>query len=97
MRNKTKLFPLGRTLMTNGVKEMLNEKTLVPKYYTDYLLTRHRSGDWGEVDAEDGTSNDDSVKNGNRLLSVYSISGEKVWIITEADRSTTTMLLPSEY
>jgi hypothetical protein len=83
--------------MTNGVQMLLDEKTLVPKYITDYLINRHVSGDWGGVGAEDSAMNDAAVKNGDRLLSSYTISGEKVWVITEADRSSTTMLLPSEY
>ena len=97
MKNKRELFPIGNTLMTRGVQMLLDENTLVPKLITDDLISRHASGDWGDVDAEDSETNDRAVKNGDRLVSSYTVSGEKVWIITEADRSSTTMLLPSEY
>jgi hypothetical protein len=97
MKNKKELFPIGRTLMTRGVQMLLDENTLVPQLITDNLMNRHASGDWGGVDAEDGAMNDAAVKNGDRLLSSYTISGENVWVITDADRSITTVLLPSEY
>jgi hypothetical protein len=62
------------------------------------LLKRHVTGDWGELDEEDRRENELSVANGFRLLSSYILSsGAKIWIITEADRSVTTLLLPSEY
>jgi hypothetical protein len=62
------------------------------------FLSRHISGDWGEVDEHDRRENELSVAQGFRLLSAYTLStGTKVWIITEADRSATTLLLPSEY
>ena len=97
MKNKRELFPIGNTLMTRGVQMLLDENTLVPKIITDDLISRHASGDWGDEDAEDSETNDRAVKNGDRLGSSYTVSGEKVWISTEADRSSTTMLLPSEY
>ena len=62
------------------------------------FLKRHVTGDWGELDEEDRRENELSVVQGFRLLSAYTISnGIKLWIITEADRSATTLLLPSEY
>tara|TARA_Y100000296_G_scaffold72494_1_gene88942 strand:- start:84 stop:296 length:213 start_codon:yes stop_codon:yes gene_type:complete len=61
------------------------------------LLDRHRSGDWGDVDAEDGQANDAALKDGSRIFSVYHQHGQKVWVITEADRSSTCVLLPEEY
>ena len=62
------------------------------------LLARHLSGDWGEVCAEDAKENEFSLEHGFRLLSAYVLrDGTKVWIITEADRSATTILLFSEY
>ena len=61
-------------------------------------LNRHHNGDWGEVDQEDKKTNDDALQLGNRVLSVYTSTDQiKFWIITEADRSVTTALLPSEY
>jgi hypothetical protein len=63
----------------------------------DYLA-RHLSGDWGDVDAEDARENELSLKHSWRLLSAYTLkSGTKIWVITEADRSSTCILLPEEY
>lgn len=62
------------------------------------FLSRHMNGDWGEVCAEDWTENDRSVHSGTRILSAYRLAtGVKIWVITEADRSVTTLLLPEEY
>jgi hypothetical protein len=65
------------------------------------LLRRHRYGDFGTVDAEDQAANLSAIQYGSRILSAYEIGPvgkvEKIWIITEADRSVTTLLLPSEY
>jgi hypothetical protein len=61
-------------------------------------LVRHIAGDWGEVDEHDRRENELSLVHGFRLLSVYTLnSGTKIWVITEADRSVTTVLLPEEY
>jgi hypothetical protein len=62
------------------------------------LLKRHASGEWGEVDAHDRSANNRALKDGTRVLSTYTIpGGHRFWIITEADRSATTILLPEEY
>jgi hypothetical protein len=62
------------------------------------FLSRHLRGDWGDLCQEDKTENELSLKHGLRLLSSYPVTGtEKLWIITEADRSITTLLLPEEY
>ena len=62
------------------------------------LLARHLAGDWGEVDEHDRLENEFSLENGLRLMSVYTLrDGTKIWVITEADRSATTFLLPDEY
>ena len=61
------------------------------------LIKRHVTGDWGELGAEDAKLNDLAVNDGTRIFSAYQMRGEKVWVITEADRSATTVLLPSEY
>ena len=62
------------------------------------LLDRHQSGDWGEVDAEDKAANDRAFRDGDmRILSSYGQGGECLWIITEADRSVTTVLRPEDY
>ncbi len=60
-------------------------------------IQRHQSGDLGILDIEDKIANDEATKNGERVFSSYIICGRKVWIITERDRSCTTILLPSEY
>ena len=61
------------------------------------LLERHQKGDWGSLDKEDKKANDEALKHGGRLLSAYKVGGIKVWVITEWDRSVTTLLLPEEY
>ena len=62
------------------------------------LLKRHRSGDWGELDADDRVANDAAVEGGGRVLSAYKLkNGARLWVITEADRAVTTLLLPDEY
>jgi hypothetical protein len=90
----TAKFPLGQTLATPGALEALQAAGQDPAD----LLARHNAGDWGDLDAEDKQENELSLKQGFRLLSAYHLTtGVKVWIITEADRSATTILLPSEY
>jgi len=85
-------FPLGRLLATPGVIEGVPESELAR------AMRRHANGDWGDLDAEDMRANEAALKHGARLLSSYvTKSGVKFWIITEADRSATTALLPSEY
>ena len=61
------------------------------------LVRRHLSGDWGDVDAGDAKANENAVKWGERVLSSYKIGDEKLWVLTEADRSATTVLTPGEY
>ena len=87
-------FPLGPIVATPGALEALEGVGESPGTF----LKRHVSGDWGELDEEDQRENELSVAHGFRLLSSYTLSnGTKIWIITEADRSSTTLLLPSEY
>ncbi|CAN5806691.1 hypothetical protein BH20ACT11_BH20ACT11_00720 [soil metagenome] len=89
-------FELGRVVATPGALEALEASGVSPAE----LLGRHQSGDWGEVPAEDAKENERSVRDGFRLLSSYSVRDagqERIWIITEADRSSTCLLLPSEY
>ena len=87
------LFPLGQIVATPAVIAHFNEhhQSILP------LLRRHVSGDWGELCAEDKAENALSVQQGFRILSRYTVAGETVWIVTEADRSVTTALFPSEY
>lgn len=88
------LFPLGRLVATPGALDAMNDAGQSPSMF----LSRHQSGDWGEVSKEDAQENELSVEQGFRIISAYTLSsGVKIWIITEADRSATTILLPSEY
>ena len=88
------LFALGRALATPGALDLMEATRTAPAT----LLARHQSGDWGDTCPEDSRANNDALVHGDRIFSVYLIApGEKVWIITEADRSATTILLPSEY
>jgi hypothetical protein len=90
------LFPLGRLVATPGALALLRSSSagedLLPA-----LFERHQSGDWGDVPAEDARENEFSVRHGFRIISCYRVAGERLWLITEADRSATTLLLPSEY
>lgn len=88
----TARFPLGNTVITPGALEALSMTAVLA------ALARHENGDWGEVCDEDRKANDRALIEGSRLLSVYRNGhGLKFWIITEADRSATTVLLPDEY
>ncbi len=89
------LFPLGRVVATPGALEILEETGIDALA----LLRRHTAGDWGEVPPSDAHENECSVRHGWRVLSSYPVGedGGKVWIITEADRSSTCFLLPEEY
>ena len=87
-------FNLGQLVATPGALEALQESGQSPADF----LSRHVRGDWGEVCAEDKGLNDQSLIDGSRLLSAYrSLNGTRIWIITEADRSSTCVLLPEEY
>ena len=61
------------------------------------ILARHAAGDWGTMSPEDKKANDAALRFGDRLMSSYTLKGEKVWVITEWDRSKTTILLPEDY
>lgn len=88
------LFPSGRLVATPGALALLEQ---VNKSPLDFL-SRHLRGDWGDLCQEDKTENELSLKYGYRLMSSYQVSdAEKLWVITEADRSLTTLLLPAEY
>ncbi len=87
------LFPLGRTVQTPFARDELHRLNYSPLN----LLRRHMSGDWSEMATEDQQSNRDAIGEGSRIFSAYTIQDTKFWVITEADRSATTILLPSEY
>ena len=87
-------FPLGRLVATPGALDALAKAGHTPLD----LVARHAANDWGEVDRHDWKANDKALAEGSRLLSAYTLPTKvKVWVITEADRSATTILLPSEY
>lgn len=89
---QTTLFPLGQVLSTPGV---LAE---IPMEEITAAIARHSSGDWGELCQEDVDENQRALKENCRLFSAYSsTNGVKFWVITEWDRSVTTVLLPNEY
>ncbi len=86
-------LPLGRVVATPGALKLLTEARAHPFDY----LARHATGDWGELCAFDRRQNEMALREGYRVLSSYVVSAERVWIITEADRSVTTILLPEDY
>src|ERR1700674_2564926 len=87
-------FALGQTYITPGAEEALQ----IAGQTAIEFLRRHMSGDWGDISEEDLTENELSLRQGFRLLSAYRTGiGQRLWIITEADRSATTLMLPSEY
>ena len=89
-------FTLGRTVATPGALELLDAIGVAAAS----LLDRHIRGDWGDLSHTDHMANKRALKDGARLFSAYELgdaANRKVWIITEADRSTTTILLPGDY
>jgi Protein of unknown function (DUF2958) len=87
-------FSLGQVVATPGAVEALERNRQHPTSF----MRRHIRGDWGELDAHDVAENEYALAHGVRLLSAYTLKdGTRIWIITEADRSTTTVLLPEEY
>jgi hypothetical protein len=85
-------FPLGRTVITPNARDQLHPEDVL------HSMKRHSTGDWGDVDEHDRQENEHSLANALRLLSVYHDRNRvKFWIITEADRSATTVLLPEDY
>jgi hypothetical protein len=86
-------LPLGRVVATPEALKLLTEAREHPFNY----LARHATGDWGELCAYDRRQNEIALRDGYRVLSSYPVGRARVWIITEADRSVTTILLPEEY
>jgi hypothetical protein len=87
-------FILGRVVCTPDAVRLLAS---LPRQGFD-LLERHASGDWGDVTPDDAAANASALQEGERILSSYVLpSGEKLWVLTEADRSCTTILTPDEY
>jgi hypothetical protein len=84
-------FPLGQVVITANAKAELCDAAL------QHALKRHAAGDWGDVCPADAKENELSLKEGFRLFSVYHDGDKRFWIITECDRSVTTILLPEDY
>jgi len=89
-------FQTGQIVTTKAIKKLINfDQNLIVQI--SECLGRHMNGDWGMLNLEDKAANDAAIAAGGRILSQYQIDYEKIWVITEADRTTTTILLPSEY
>jgi hypothetical protein len=87
-------FSLGRVVATPGALAALEKAKQLPAEFLD----RHVNGDWGDVPEEDKQANEVAIDQGTRILSAYTTSaGDRIWILTEADRSATTIMLPEEY
>ena len=85
-------FPLGRLVQTQGALNALSHEDVLS------ALERHARGDWGKLDSEDWQANERALQDGSRLLSIYRTDlGQKFYVITESDRSLTTVLLPEDY
>ena len=94
INNSRRTFSLGQTVMTRGIAELVNSGQLNPLTY----LRRHAQCDWGDLSHNDKVSNNQALKSGDRLFSCYNVTENlKIYVITEWDRSVTTMLLPCEY
>lgn len=89
------LFSLGRVVATPGALKELETLGVTPLS----LLDRHIAGDWSDMEKEDQRANKQALKEGSRVFSSYKLPPDstKIWVITEADRSITTILLPEEY
>lgn len=92
MKTQRNIFRLGQTVITPNAMESLHPDDVLG------AVRRHAAGDWGDCCPEDWEANDQALKDRSRLFSVYhDRAGTKFWVITEADRSATTILLPSDY
>ena len=87
------LFPLGTVGATPGALDLLDRTGTNAAIFLD----RHQRGDFGTVGADDAQANKDAIEEGTRILSSYTLGGERLWVITEADRASTVLLLPEEY
>ena len=87
----SELFPIGQLQASPGVMEEFPHDVIIS------CLNRHENGDWGDLTEEDKQANYDALESGARIFSSYNIRGDKIWIITDAERETTTITLPSEY
>ncbi len=87
-------FSHGQVVSTPAALDAIEQSGQTPEFFLD----RHVKGDWGCVCTDDQQANDDALVHGTRILSAYkTLKGVRLWIVTEADRSATTILLPEEY
>jgi hypothetical protein len=93
MQILTPRFPLGQVVSTPAALDILEQSDSSARQ----LLAQHQSGNWGTISEDDQQVNEEALESGDRILSAYRVEGTKLWIITEADRSSTTLLLPDEY
>jgi hypothetical protein len=91
--NTKPLFELGQVVATPAAIAAMEQLRIEPRQ----LLDRHVSGDFGDIDDEDRKTNEDAIDEGCRILSAYKFGKKAIWVITEADRNSTCILLPSEY
>lgn len=89
----TALFAIGAVYITPGALRACASFPMPP----DLLIVRHMTGDWAELDTHDRQANRQAITSGDRILSAYQVGSERFYVITEADRETTTVLLASEY
>jgi len=87
------MFELGQIVATPGALEFMATNNVS----AGDLIHRHLAGDWGDLDKEDKKRNNEALIDGSRIFSSYNVGESKVWVITESDRSSTCLLLPSEY
>jgi hypothetical protein len=87
------LFDLGMIVATPDALQHCISNNVIPST----LIQRHAAGDWGELDTEDVSSNVQAIQHDLRIFSSYIVGDSRVWCITEADRSSTCLLLPSDY
>ena len=92
----SKQFNLGQVVLTRGINDAIAESTPFTKEVL-HSVNRYRAGDWGDLCEEDKEANDFAVDHEDRILAAYETCLGKVWIITEWDRSVTTILFPHEY
>lgn len=93
----TMKFKPGTMLLTRGVNDLVADNYAFAKF-VNFSIRRHLAGDWGELCKEDCVTNEQALHDGGRLFSAYESEGvPKIWIITEWDRSATTVLFPDEY
>ena len=89
-------FELGQVVMTPGVQDLIGGPSAGMGDLAN-IIRRHREGDWGSMGTEDSAMNDAAVEGEERIMGAHELGGEKIWVITEWDRSATTLLLPDEY